>query len=102
MLESTISIISLIIGLLLGYFLCYYSYRKSALVFNSEFKNQEERYLHIIKELEDSFKSIASDVTQSNSTEFLKLANENFSDLSKKSESTLNQKKELLELEIQL
>ena len=97
MLESTISIISLIIGLFLGYFLCYYSYRKSALVINSEFKNQEERYLHIKKELEDSFKSIASDVTQSNSTEFLKLANEKFSDLSKKSESTLNQKKELID-----
>ncbi len=94
MLIAILVLLGCILGLLLGYFYAYYGYKKNI---NHELGKQEEGYLKIKKELENSFKSIAIDVTQSNSTEFLKLANEKFSDLSKKSESTLNQKKELID-----
>ena len=94
MLIAILVLLGFILGLLLGYFYAYYGYKKNI---NHELSKQEEGYLKIKKELENSFKSIAMDVTQSNSTEFLKLANEKFSDLSKKSESTLNQKKELID-----
>ena len=94
MLIAILVLLGFILGLLLGYFYAYYGYKKNI---NHELGKQEEGYLKIKKELENSFKSIAMDVTQSNSTEFLKLANEKFSDLSKKSESTLNQKKELID-----
>ena len=71
-------IITLCFGFLLGY-VC------------SSYINRGNR-----QEMENTFKAIASDVSKSNTEDFLKMANDKFDHLSKESDSNLEQKKKLI------
>ena len=61
--------------------------------------NQEnkESLNDVRREMENTFKAIASDVNKSNTEEFLKLANDKFKNLSKESDTNLEQKKKLID-----
>ena len=52
---------------------------------------------HPEKEMENTFKAIASDVNKSNTEDFFKLANDKFQNLSKESDTNLEQKKKLID-----
>ena len=68
-------IIFIIIGLLIGFFAGYFFAKKST-------DSQIENLSQIKKEMEHTFKALASDVNKSNTEEFLKLANDKFENLS--------------------
>ena len=90
-------IISLTIGFSIGY---YVSNLNSKNLFDASNKilNKEKDNLDAIKkEMENSFKAIASDVNKSNTEEFLKLANDKFKNLSQESNVTLEEKKKLID-----
>ena len=90
-------IVSLLIGFGLGYYIAMHN-SKNLLASQEKNLDQEKEKLDLIKkELENSFKAIASDVTKSNSEEFLKLANDKFKNLSKESDTNLEQKKKLID-----
>ena len=79
-------IAALLIGIAIGYALS-----------NQTIKSKHQELNQIKKEMENTFKAIASDVNKSNTEEFLKLANDKFKNLSKESDSNLEQKKELID-----
>ena len=79
-------IAALLIGIVIGYVLS-----------NQIIKSKHQELNQIKKEMENTFKAIASDVNKSNTEEFLKLANDKFENLSKESDSNLEQKKELID-----
>mgnify|MGYP001176132658 CR=1 FL=1 len=83
-------IIFIIIGLLIGFFAGYFFAKKST-------DSQIENLSQIKKEMEHTFKALASDVNKSNTEEFLKLANDKFENLSKESDKNLDQKKKLID-----
>ena len=63
-------------------------------------KNMQSQYQDLSelkKEMESTFKALASDVNKSNTEEFLKLANDKFENLSKESDKNLDQKKKLID-----
>ena len=82
-------IISLTIGFSIGYYVSNLN-SKNLLDASNKILNKEKDNLDAIKkEMENSFKAIASDVNKSNTEEFLKLANDKFKNLSKESNVTL-------------
>ncbi|SVE49655.1 uncharacterized protein METZ01_LOCUS502509, partial [marine metagenome] len=74
------------IGIAIGYTLA-----------NQNNKSKEKELKSIKKEMENTFKAIASDVNKSNTEDFFKLANDKFKNLSKESDTNLEQKKELID-----
>ena len=97
MIESVISILSLLLGIILGYFLATKNHKKEINIISENYQNNEKKINQSKIELENSFKALASDIAKSNSEEFLKMANEKFGNLRKESESNLNHKKELID-----
>ena len=77
-------ILSLVIGIGIGYFLA--SQNSSA---------NDEDIDSIKKEMGNTFKALALDVNRSNTEEFFKLANDKFQGLSKESDKNLETKKEI-------
>ena len=90
-------IISLTIGFSIGYYVSNLN-SKNLLDASNKILNKEKDNLDAIKkEMENSFKAIASDVNKSNTEEFLKLANDKFKNLSQESNVTLEEKKKLID-----
>ena len=90
-------IISLTIGFTIGYYVSNLN-SKNLLDASNKILNKERDNLDAIKkEMENSFKAIASDVNKSNTEEFLKLANDKFKNLSQESNVTLEEKKKLID-----
>ena len=79
-------ILSLVIGIGIGYFLA--SQNSSA---------NDEDIDSIKKEMGNTFKALALDVNRSNTEEFFKLANDKFQGLSKESDKNLETKKKLID-----
>jgi len=84
--DIMIVICALIIGIAIGYTLA-----------NKKNESKLQEFNAIKKEMENTFKAIASDVNKSNTEEFLKLANDKFKNLTKESDTNLEQKKELID-----
>jgi len=84
--DIVIIIITLLIGIAIGYALS-----------NKSNKSKDQELSQIKKEMENTFKAIASDVNKSNTEDFLKLANDKFKNLSDESDTNLEQKKELID-----
>lgn len=80
------SILSLLVGFALGYFIS---------------NKDTEKFKTIASEINESnadkFKAIASDISASNTENFLTVATDKFEALSKKSDDSLNKKKELID-----
>ena len=90
-------IISLTIGFSIGYYVSNLN-SKNLLDASNKILNKEKDNLDAIKkEMENSFKAIASDVNKSNTEEFLKLANDKFKNLSQESNVNLEEKKKLID-----
>ena len=79
-------IISLIIGIGLGYYLA-----------NQTNQSNDEELEGIKKEMEKAFKSVAFDVNKANTEEFLKIADDKFQNLSKEADKDLENKKKLID-----
>jgi DNA recombination protein RmuC len=82
-------IISLLIGFTLGYFIANNNSQKLL--------DLHEKTSTRDKEFENTFKAIASDITKSNTDEFIKQANDKFQTLSKESDTNLENKKKLID-----
>ena len=82
-------IISLLIGFTLGYFIANNNSQKLL--------DLHEKTSTRDKEFENAFKAIASDITKSNTDEFIKQANDKFQTLSKESDTNLENKKKLID-----
>ena len=82
-------LIYIIIGLAIGFSLGYFVGKGN--------QENKENLDDIRREMENTFKAIASDVNKSNTEEFLKLANDKFKNLSKESDTNLEQKKKLID-----
>ena len=82
-------IISLLIGFALGYFVSNTNSQK-LLDLHEKTSNRD-------KDFENAFKAIASDITKSNTDEFIKQANDKFQTLSKESDTNLENKKKLID-----
>ena len=79
-------ILSLVIGIGIGYTLAIHS------------KSSDNEDIDLMKkEMENTFKALASDVNKSNTEEFFKLANDKFQTLSKESDTNLESKKKLID-----
>ena len=74
-------ILSLVIGIGIGYFLA-----------SQNSSTNDEDIDSIKKEMENTFKALALDVNRSNTEEFFKLANDKFQGLSKESDKNLETK----------
>ncbi len=82
-------IISLLIGFSLGYFIANNNSQKLI--------DLHEKTSNRDKDFENTFKAIASDITKSNTDEFIKQANDKFQTLSKESDTNLENKKKLID-----
>jgi len=82
-------IISLLIGFSLGYFIANNNSQKLI--------DLHEKTSTRDKDFENAFKAIASDITKSNTDEFIKQANDKFKTLSKESDTNLENKKKLID-----
>jgi len=82
-------IISLLIGFFLGYFIANNNSQKLI--------DLHEKTSTRDKDFENAFKAIASDITKSNTDEFIKQANDKFQTLSKESDTNLENKKKLID-----
>jgi len=82
-------IISLLIGFSLGYFIANNNSQKLI--------DLHEKTSTRDKDFENAFKAIASDITKSNTDEFIKQANDKFQTLSKESDTNLENKKKLID-----
>ena len=82
-------IISLLIGFSLGYFIANNNSQKLI--------DLHEKTSNRDKDFENTFKAIASDITKSNTDEFIKQANDKFHTLSKESDTNLENKKKLID-----
>ena len=94
---SILVVVTLLIGFLLGYFFGTYNTRKIHSLSETKIDDEKQRLNLIKEELENAFKALASDVAKSNSEEFLKLANDKFENLKNQSDSNLEQKKKLID-----
>ena len=92
-------ILSLLIGFGLGYYIATIGSKKVLASNEGLLDKEKEKLEQIRKEMENSFKAIAADVSKSNTEEFLKLANDKFQSLSKESDTNLEQKKKLILVE---
>ena len=100
--ELAISIaISLLGGFVLGYAFANMNSKKLLKAQEDILTQEKEKLDTIKKEMENSFKAIASDVSKSNTEEFLKLANDKFQSLSKESDINLEEKKKLIDQNLQ-
>ena len=90
-------ILSLLIGFALGYYIASLTSKKLLNSKEGLLSEEKEKLDAIKKEMENSFKAIAADVNKSNTEEFLKLANDKFQNLSKESDTNLEQKKKLID-----
>ncbi|MDP6570436.1 MAG: DNA recombination protein RmuC [Candidatus Marinimicrobia bacterium] len=100
-------IISLIIGITIGWILKSFSQPKSEntnqdiITHLTEEKARAEAKLEQMEEIKDGmetvFKSLAGEITNNNTEAFLKLAGDKFNELSEKNEKTFTQKKELID-----
>ena len=122
MLEATIAIISLIMGIGIGWLIRSKSVletspekistleielektREKATVsrinlqnLQHKFEEEKKRLVEIRKEMENSFKAMAADIANNNSETFLKQANEQFKSLKESSEKDLDEKKKLID-----
>ena len=79
-------IISLILGIAIGYTIA-----------NQNRTAKSDDIGILKKEMENTFKALASDVNKSNTEEFFKLANDKFQGLSKESNTNLESKKKLID-----
>ena len=96
--ELAVSIVfSLLGGFALGYAFANINSKKLLKVQEDILTQEKEKLDTIKKEMENSFKAIASDVSKSNTEEFLKLANDKFQSLSKESDTNLEEKKKLID-----
>jgi uncharacterized membrane-anchored protein YhcB (DUF1043 family) len=75
-------IISLVIGFSIGYYVSNLNSKNLLEASNKILSKEKDNLETIKKEMENSFKAIASDVNKSNTEEFLKLANDKFKNLS--------------------
>ena len=100
-------IISLIIGITIGWILKGFSQpntentNQEAITNLTEEKARAEAKLEQMEEIKDGmetvFKSLAGEITNNNTEAFLKLAGDKFNELSEKNEKTFTQKKELID-----
>ena len=90
-------IISLSIGFSIGYYVSNQNSKNLLEASNKILGKEKDNLDAIKKEMENSFKAIASDVNKSNTEEFLKLANDKFKNLSQESNVTLEEKKKLID-----
>ena len=122
MLEATIAIISLIMGIVIGWLMRSKSVlesssgkistleielensREEATVSRTnlenlqlKFEEEKKRLADIRKEMENAFKAMAADIANNNSETFLKQANEQFKSLKESSEKDLDNKKKLID-----
>jgi len=122
MLEAIIAVISLIIGMGLGWVIRsklvlesntgklstleaeLQSTRESEVVartnlenLQQKFEEEKKRLEEIRKEMENAFKAMAADIANNNSETFLKQANEQFKSLKESSEKDLDEKKKLID-----
>ncbi len=79
-------ILSLVIGIGIGYAIA-----------NKNNNSNDDGIDTIKKEMENTFKALALDVNKSNTEEFFKLANDKFQGLSKESDTNLENKKKLID-----
>ena len=94
-------IISVLSGFWLGHYIASRSAKESLEGQENLIALEKEKLDIIKKEMENSFKAIASDVNKSNTEEFLKLANDKFKNLSKESDASLDEKKKLIDQNLQ-
>ena len=122
MLEASIAIISLIMGMGIGWVIRsksisesnpekvstleaeLQSTREAAVVsrtnlenLQQKFEEEKKRLEEIRKEMENAFKAMAADIANNNSETFLKQANEQFKSLKESSEKDLDEKKKLID-----
>jgi DNA recombination protein RmuC len=122
MLEAIISIISLLVGIAIGWFLRSKSIpqidsdkistletelkesveaeaiaRTNLENVSTQLEEEKKRIEEIKKEMEKSFKIMATEITNNNSELFLKQANEQFKSLKETSEKDLDEKKKLID-----
>ena len=107
MVEYFIVLISLVIGIIIGWILKGRSQPADSTQMQSEIKKLTDEkaraearleQLDEIKEgMESVFKSLASDIAKENRKDFLNLAGEKFKDISKQADENLNKKKELID-----
>jgi DNA recombination protein RmuC len=90
-------IISLSIGFSIGYYVSNQNSKNLLEASNKILGKEKDNLDTIKKEMENSFKAIASDVNKSNTEEFLKLANDKFKNLSQQSNVVLEEKKKLID-----
>jgi DNA recombination protein RmuC len=90
-------IISLSIGFSIGYYVSNQNSKNLLEASNKILGKEKDNLDAIKKEMENSFKAIASDVNKSNTEEFLKLANDKFKNLSQQSNVVLEEKKKLID-----
>ena len=90
-------IISLVIGFSIGYYVSNLNSKNLLEASNKILSKEKDNLETIKKEMENSFKAIASDVNKSNTEEFLKLANDKFKNLSQESNINLEEKKKLID-----
>ena len=83
-------VILIIVGILIG-FIGGYFFAKNNM------NSNEKEFNKIKKEMENTFKALAADVNKSNTEEFLKLANDKFDNLSKNSDTNIEEKKKLID-----
>lgn len=86
----------IILGLGLGFIAGYFFAKKNAA--SSDIDLDIEK---IKKEMENSFKALASDVAKDNTKQFFELANDKFQNLSKESDANLEEKKKLIDQNLQ-
>ena len=107
MVEYFIVLISLVIGIIIGWILKGRSQPADSTQMQSEIKKLTDEkaraearleQLDEIKEgMESIFKSLASDIAKENRKDFLNIAGEKFKDISKQADENLNKKKELID-----
>ena len=86
----------IILGLGLGFISGYFFAKKNTA--SSDIDLDIEK---IKKEMENSFKALASDVAKDNTKQFFELANDKFQNLSKESDANLEEKKKLIDQNLQ-
>ena len=86
----------IILGLGLGFIAGYFFAKKNTA--SSDIDLDIEK---IKKEMENSFKALASDVAKDNTKQFFELANDKFQNLSKESDANLEEKKKLIDQNLQ-
>ena len=89
-LELAYIIISLLIGFALGYFISSKNTDKIKNIASEIHESNTERFT-------DKFKVLATEISDSNTEKFLRLASHEFESLSKKSDEKLENKKELID-----